>query len=633
MQACSNTNPFDPPAQLDCSAWTATKTVTPQAQDTTPPGVPRNVQLAPSYSYVSNSLILTWQAPASWNGTPVGYEIDWYKGATAPAADSTDWKQARPTGGGFVVSGTATSYWFPSDRERGASPPVTVAYGAKYHFRIRAVRVNPNDANDPFVSSWVIVSATYTHSHGPAPGKPVPTEVTAAAGATTLSFSIPCVTPGSGPVTDYTVGFKKSDGSGSEDFWVHEFTLAEYNANRSCPTTTVRLTGLTPETAYTFRARARNILGRRSEWSGGVDATTPQMFLGGGSNDPDRKDALTASFEQVPAAHNGKDTFDLLVRLSETIGNFSKSPRASSFEVTQGSVVMVEQADAGLWRVRIRPSSSSQVGVTLAGGRDCDTEGAVCTRDIRALSNTVTATVEGPPAEAPQDQQQQQVLGAGDVAGAVTAEEPVASQRPPGQLYDSLLADVREWRNDPQWVSYKAHTDRWDRVLLALGEPVSDVSLTPMTVAEAQGFANKGWTRWQDMPQVLQEVVTGTSGANTLRGTANGDLLVGLGGPDALRGLQGEDELRGGDGNDTYTGGEGRDRFVFFPGETGANAITDFASGDVVVLKGNGWSSVADIIASVQAIGSASYRYTLASGLTVETTNNRPLRTEDFVTE
>ena len=53
----------------------------------------------------------------------------------------------------------------------------------------------------------------------------------------------------------------------------------------------------------------------------------------------------------------------------------------------------------------------------------------------------------------------------------------------------------------------------------------------------------------------------------------------------------------------------------------------------MIVLKGSGWSSAADIIAGVQAVGSTGYRYTLASGLTVETTNNRTLRTEDFVAQ
>ena len=29
--------------------------------------------------------------------------------------------------------------------------------------------------------------------------------------------------------------------------------------------------------------------------------------------------------------------------------------------------------------------------------------------------------------------------------------------------YSELIARMKEWRNDPEWVSEKAHTDRWDR--------------------------------------------------------------------------------------------------------------------------------------------------------------------------
>ena len=204
---------------------------------------------------------------------------------------------------------------------------------------------------------------------------------------------------------------------------------------------------------------------------------------------------------------------------------------------------------------------------------------------------------------------------------------------PPAHHAD-LLAQMDGWRNDPQWVSYKSHTDRWDRALLAFGEPVSDTSLSPMTDSEAQDFADTAWgTRWVGVAAALKAVVTGTSGADTLTGTGSGELLVGLGGADTLNGQGGNDELRGGGGNDSLTGGGGADRFVFFSGETGANTLTDFASGDVIVLAGSGWSSVSDIIASVQGVGSGNYRYTLASGLTVETTNNRALRTEDFLAE
>ena len=204
----------------------------------------------------------------------------------------------------------------------------------------------------------------------------------------------------------------------------------------------------------------------------------------------------------------------------------------------------------------------------------------------------------------------------------------------PSALHASLITDMYGWRNDPQWVSHKSHTDRWDRALLALGEPVSDTTLTPMTDSEAQGFADTPWgERWVPVAAAFKSVVTGTSSADTLQGTSSDELLVGLGGADTLNGLGGSDELRGGAGGDTHTGGAGADRFVFFSTQTGANVITDFESGDVIVLEGNGWPSVADIIASVQSVGSGNYRYTLASGLTVETTNNRSLRTEDFVFE
>ncbi|WP_419853830.1 Calx-beta domain-containing protein [Candidatus Poriferisodalis sp.] len=128
---------------------------------------------------------------------------------------------------------------------------------------------------------------------------------------------------------------------------------------------------------------------------------------GPSSGDEEQRDPLTASFEKVPATHDGQSAFTLDVRLSETVGKFSRSPRASSFAVTQGRVTGVEQIGAGLWRVTVRPASpSAVVTVTLAGGRDCDHEpsGAVCARDGRALSNTSYARVAADP------QQQQAVL-------------------------------------------------------------------------------------------------------------------------------------------------------------------------------------------------------------------------------
>ena len=74
-----------------------------------------------------------------------------------------------------------------------------------------------------------------------------------------------------------------------------------------------------------------------------------------------------------------------------------------------------------------------------------------------------------------------------------------------------LIAQMYEWRNDPQWASHKAHTDRWDRALLALGETVADNSLTAMTAAEAQAFADRGsaWVRWVEVAKALKAIEDG----------------------------------------------------------------------------------------------------------------------------
>ena len=142
-----------------------------------------------------------------------------------------------------------------------------------------------------------------------------------------------------------------------------------------------------------------------SAYGGGSGTAEFEGGEGPGSGEEQQGDPLTAVFEEVPEEHDGTE-FAFRVRLSETVGSFSRSPRAWSFAVTRGRVTGVEQIGAGLWRVTVRPTSPSDVTVTLAGGRDCDDEpsGAVCTPDGRALSNTSSARVAAGP------QQQQGVL-------------------------------------------------------------------------------------------------------------------------------------------------------------------------------------------------------------------------------
>ena len=83
---------------------------------------------------------------------------------------------------------------------------------------------------------------------------------------------------------------------------------------------------------------------------------------------------------------------------------------------------------------------------------------------------------------------------------------PEQGDQSPQAKYADLIARVKEWRNDPCCVNNQDHTDRWDRVLLAFGETVADTTLEPMTAAEAQTYANNGWTRWIEVTKALREL-------------------------------------------------------------------------------------------------------------------------------
>ena len=76
------------------------------------------------------------------------------------------------------------------------------------------------------------------------------------------------------------------------------------------------------------------------------------------------------------------------------------------------------------------------------------------------------------------------------------------------QRYE-LIQQIEGWRDDPQHSGHRPHVARWNRVLLALGwevSPASDGSLQPMTAAEAQTYADRGWTRWVAVAAALRDI-------------------------------------------------------------------------------------------------------------------------------
>ena len=84
---------------------------------------------------------------------------------------------------------------------------------------------------------------------------------------------------------------------------------------------------------------------------------------------------------------------------------------------------------------------------------------------------------------------------------------PVAVDTPDSDdPHAELIAQMWQWCNDPHYVSDKVHTDRWDRALLTFGETVNDPTLELMTSTEAQGYADRGWSRWEGVAEALREL-------------------------------------------------------------------------------------------------------------------------------
>ena len=110
---------------------------------------------------------------------------------------------------------------------------------------------------------------------------------------------------------------------------------------------------------------------------------------------------LTAEASQVPASHDGNDSFTFELRFSEEpVDDFSYSTlRDHAFTVTGGEVVNARRLNSPSnigWEITVSPNGDAAVHVSLSVTTDCDSQGAVCTGDGRKLSNAIAITVPGP---------------------------------------------------------------------------------------------------------------------------------------------------------------------------------------------------------------------------------------------
>ena len=113
-----------------------------------------------------------------------------------------------------------------------------------------------------------------------------------------------------------------------------------------------------------------------------------------------------------------------------------------------------------------------------------------------------------------------------------------------------------------------------------------------------------------------------TEGSETVFGSDVTDILNGLGGDDRLQGGDGNDILRGGSGKDVLFGQAGRDIFVLGPGDE-ETRVADFeVSSETVRLIDSGFSSVAEVLASITKPFSNVSRITISDGSFIDLTHN-----------
>ena len=101
--------------------------------------------------------------------------------------------------------------------------------------------------------------------------------------------------------------------------------------------------------------------------------------------------------------------------------------------------------------------------------------------------------------------------GASQNAERSSLAQPADTEASPQQAEEScvsssLVADVQGYAGET-WRGSPVHVERWERVLAAFGETGS-YSSNPMTAAEAQTYADRGWNRWVPVVTALECVET-----------------------------------------------------------------------------------------------------------------------------
>ena len=190
-----------------------------------------------------------------------------------------------------------------------------------------------------------------------------------------------------------TVDYATSNGTatGGSDYTAKSGTLT-FNANETSKTVSVAiLDDDEDESDETLALTLSNAANAEIEDNGATGTI---------EDDDASSTALTATFENVPAEHDGETSFSFNVAFTTEVAIGYASMRDDAFTVTEGDVTQARRIDgrSDRWEITVEPDGNEDIAITLAANRACTTTGAICSKgdDPVQMSNSPSATVAGP---------------------------------------------------------------------------------------------------------------------------------------------------------------------------------------------------------------------------------------------
>ena len=200
-----------------------------------------------------------------------------------------------------------------------------------------------------------------------------------------------------------TVDYATSDGTAQagSDYTAASGTLT-FNAGETSQTVQVTvLTDQENESQETLTLTLSNPSQATLDDGAGTGAIENGESSSGTQEDPPAETPavlLTASFDNMPATHNGSAfTFDLA--FSENVRAGYARIRDDAFAITGGEILTAQRKAQGSnqnWTITVKPDGNGAVSITLPATTDCNATGAICTYDERALSHSTPASIAGP---------------------------------------------------------------------------------------------------------------------------------------------------------------------------------------------------------------------------------------------